>query len=61
MAHLTISVILAIINNPTASLYCWGALGLVLTMRRLEQSAPTEVGTIRAGQARIGRSAVRAK
>jgi hypothetical protein len=61
MAHLTISVILAVINNPTASLYYWGALGLVLTMRRLEQPARTEVGTIRAARPRIGRSVVRAE
>jgi len=61
MAHLMMSMIGSIINNPTASLYYWGALGLVLTMRRLEQPARIEVGTIRAGRPKIGQSAVRAK
>jgi hypothetical protein len=31
-----------VIFNATAGLYYWGALGLILTMRRLEQSAETE-------------------
>ena len=32
--------------NATLGLYYWGSLGLVLTMRRLEQSAGTEFGTV---------------
>jgi hypothetical protein len=57
-AHLVLSVILHVINNLTASLYYWGALGLVLTMRRLERCARTEVGTIlSASQPRFSRSA----
>jgi len=35
-----------IMLNVTAALYYWGGLGLVLAMRRLEQSAGTEFGTV---------------
>jgi hypothetical protein len=44
--YLAISFITPIILSSTAGLYYWGTLGLVLAMRRLEQSAVTEVGTI---------------
>ena len=37
--HLALGVIGSIMLNPTAGLYYWGALGLVLAMCRLEQSA----------------------
>ena len=40
--HLGLGVISMVILNPTAGLYYWGALGLVLAMRRLEQTAPRE-------------------
>jgi hypothetical protein len=36
--YLALGIASPIIFNPTAALYYWGALGLVLTMRRLEQS-----------------------
>jgi hypothetical protein len=51
--YLAISIIGSIMLNVTADLYYWGALGLVLTMRQLEQSAGAEFGTVpvrRAGQ-----------
>jgi hypothetical protein len=32
--------------NLTAGLYYWGSLGLVLTMRRLEQSAGRKLGKV---------------
>jgi hypothetical protein len=35
-----------IMLNVTAGLYYWGGLGLVLAMRRLEQSAGTEFATV---------------
>jgi hypothetical protein len=60
--HLTLGIVVAVINNATAGLYYWGALGLVLTMCRLEQSAYTAARTtLVASQLRIERSAVHAK
>jgi len=40
--YLALGIILTIIINATVGLYYWGALGLMLTMRRLEQSARKE-------------------
>jgi hypothetical protein len=37
--YLALGIIGSIILNPTAGLYYWGSLGVVLTMRRLEQTA----------------------
>jgi hypothetical protein len=36
--HLALGIAFPIVFNSTAALYYWGALGLVFTMRRLEQS-----------------------
>ncbi|HVT26813.1 MAG TPA: hypothetical protein VHE81_02235 [Lacipirellulaceae bacterium] len=36
--YLALGIIGSIILNPTAGLYYWGSLGVVLTMRRLEQT-----------------------
>jgi hypothetical protein len=59
--HLALGIWVAIINNATAGLYYWGALGLVLAMRRLEQSARTEARTtLAASRPRIDRSPVHA-
>jgi hypothetical protein len=44
--HLTVGVVSPIMLNATAGLYYWGALGLMLAMRRLEQSAVTDVGRL---------------
>jgi hypothetical protein len=44
--HLALGLVVPIILNLTAGLYYWGALGLVLAMRRLEQSRGTEAGTV---------------
>jgi hypothetical protein len=44
--HLATGLIVPIMLNVTAGLYYWGALGLVLAMRRLEQSRGTEAGTV---------------
>jgi hypothetical protein len=43
--HLALGLINSITLNVTASLYYWGALGLLLTMRRLEQVARREANT----------------
>jgi hypothetical protein len=45
--HLAVGVIAPIILNATLGLYYWGSLGLVLAMRRLEQSAAKELGAVR--------------
>lgn len=37
--HLALGIAFPIVFNSTAALYYWGALGLVLTMRRLEQQS----------------------
>jgi hypothetical protein len=44
--HLALGVMVPIMFNVTAGLYYWGALGLVLAMRRLEQSRGAEFGTV---------------
>jgi hypothetical protein len=44
--YLAMGLINPIILSPTSGLYYWGTLGLVLAMRRIDQSAVTEVGTI---------------
>ena len=60
--HLTSALLFAVINNPTAGLYYWGALGLMLTMRRLEEAADAHARTTFASSRRaIGRSAVHAE
>ena len=43
---LAMGVVLPIMLNVTMGLYYWGALGLVLAMRRLEASAGAEFGTV---------------
>jgi hypothetical protein len=45
--HLALGLIVPIMLNATAGLYYWGALGLVLTMRQLEQSRDTVSGFVR--------------
>jgi hypothetical protein len=44
--YLAQGVLVQIIFNPTAGLYYWGALGVVLAMRRLEQSTGAEFETV---------------
>jgi hypothetical protein len=44
--HLALGIIGSIMLNVTAGLYYWGALGVVLTMRWLEQSAGAKLGTV---------------
>jgi len=44
--HLALGLIVQIIFNVTAGLYYWGALGLVLAMRQLEQASGTVAGTV---------------
>jgi hypothetical protein len=44
--YLALGVIEPIMLNVTLGLYYWGSLGLVLTMRRLEQSAGARFGTV---------------
>jgi hypothetical protein len=46
MVNLAVGIITPIMLNATAGLYYWGSLGLVLTMRRLEQSAGREFGKV---------------
>jgi hypothetical protein len=41
--HLALGMIGNVMLNPTAGLYYWGALGLLLAMRRFEQSPCTQV------------------
>jgi hypothetical protein len=61
-AYLAVYILLPSINNPTAGLYYWGALGLLLAMQRLEQALVRRPGaTLAASRARVGRSAVHAK
>src|SRR5262249_20307820 len=43
---LALGVIMPVVNNVTLGLYYWGALGLMLAMRRLEQSAAAEFATV---------------
>ena len=42
MVNLAMGIIAPVMLNATIGLYYWGSLGLVLTMRRLEESAGTE-------------------
>ncbi len=64
--HLGLGIIGSVILNPTAGLYYWGAFGLVLAMRRLEQTAPRKaeadpkfaLGRARWGTSRPVRSAL---
>src|SRR5262249_48885494 len=44
--HLALVVIAPVIINVTAGLYYWGALGVVLAMWRLEQSAGAQFETV---------------
>jgi hypothetical protein len=44
--HLALGLIASIMLNATAGLYYWGALGLVLAMRQLEQARGTVAGTV---------------
>jgi hypothetical protein len=44
--YLALGMIEPIMLNGTLGLYYWGSLGLVLTMRRLEQSAGARFGTV---------------
>jgi hypothetical protein len=44
--NLAMGMIAPVMLNVTAGLYYWGSLGLVLTMRRLEQSAGKELGRV---------------
>jgi hypothetical protein len=44
--HLALGFIASIMLNATAGLYYWGALGLVLAMRQLEQAGGTVAGTV---------------
>jgi hypothetical protein len=44
--HLALGLIAQIMLNATAGLYYWGALGLVLAMRQLEQARGTVAGTV---------------
>ena len=50
--HLALGVIGSIVLNPTAGLYYWGALGLVLAMRQLEQSRAMETRSVVAQEAK---------
>jgi hypothetical protein len=64
--YLTLGFFETVILNPTAGLYYWGALGLVLAMRRLEETAHREakadpkfaLGRARWGTSRPVRSAL---
>jgi hypothetical protein len=44
--YLALGIVMPIVLNVTQGLYYWGALGLMLAMRRLEQSAGAGFGTI---------------
>jgi hypothetical protein len=60
--HLALGVFGSIMLNATAGLYYWGALGLVLAMRRLEQSAGSEARImIRQSRTKHSPSTVHAK
>jgi hypothetical protein len=48
--YLAVGAVVFVIFNATAGLYYWGALGLVLAMRRLEESRGTEPRTVRVRQ-----------
>jgi hypothetical protein len=44
--YLALGMIAPVMLNVTLGLYYWGSLGLVLTMRRLEQSSDARFGTV---------------
>jgi len=44
--QLTLGLWLPMVTNPTAGLYYWGSLGLMLSMMRLERLAYTETRTM---------------
>src|SRR5262249_52522620 len=44
--YLALGIISSIVLNATAGLYYWGALGLLLAMRRFEQSPRTQVRAV---------------
>src|SRR5262249_28093899 len=44
--YLALSILASVMLSPTSELYYWGALGLMLAMRRLERSAKTEMGVL---------------
>jgi hypothetical protein len=46
VVYLALGLVSPVIINATAGLYYWGSLGLVLTMRRLEQFRGIKAGTI---------------
>jgi hypothetical protein len=46
MVYLALGLVGQVIFNVTTGLYYWGALGLVIAMRRLEQSRAMEAGTV---------------
>jgi hypothetical protein len=54
LMYLAVGIISPVIFNATVGLYYWGALGLMLTMRRFEQLVEAERLLRRAGQ-RVGR------
>jgi hypothetical protein len=60
-AYLGLGIIGSIVLNATAGLYYWGALGLLLSMRRFEQSTRKEAGTMFASsRTRLGPVAIHA-
>jgi hypothetical protein len=50
MIYLALGIIFPVIFNATIGLYYWGALGLMLTMRRFEQSVEAKRFLRRADQ-----------
>jgi len=50
MVYLALGIIFPVIFNATIGLYYWGALGLMLTMRRFEQSVEAKRFLRRADQ-----------
>ena len=44
--HLVLGILASIMLNATLGLYYWGAVGLVLAMRQLEESRGTVAGTV---------------
>jgi hypothetical protein len=58
MIYLVLGIHSSVIFNATVGLYYWGALGLMLTMRRFEQLVEAERLLRRAGQ-RVGRKPAR--
>jgi len=43
---LALALVVRLVNNSTASIYYWGALGVVVAMRRLEQTARAQARTM---------------